>query len=127
MLATDVQNMLALSPQGSAGLETVLGFVNRKLITMRRKHAITLENLRMGALKGIVRDYDGSVLANDFTEFGITEKVVDFLLGTAGTDVLGKCQEVTGYMEDNLLGETMTGVHALCSPSGLPHSRGTPA
>ncbi|CAO4138033.1 major capsid protein [Methylorubrum extorquens] len=116
VLATDVQNMLALSPQGSAGLETVLGFVNRKLITMRRKHAITLENLRMGALKGIVRDYDGSVLVNYFTEFGITEKVVDFLLGTAGTDVLGKCQEVTGYMEDNLLGETMTGVHALCSP-----------
>lgn len=116
VLATDVQNMLALSPAGSAGLETVLGFLNRKLITMRRKHAITLENLRMGALKGVVRDYDGSVIVNYFTEFGITEKVVDFLLGTASTDVLGKCQDVTGYMEDNLLGETMTGVHALCSP-----------
>lgn len=116
VLSTDVQNMLALSPQGSAGLETVLGFVNRKLIVMRRKHAITLENLRMGALKGVVRDYDGSVIVNYFTEFGITEKVVDFVLGTAGTDVLGKCQDVTGYLEDNLLGETMTGVHALCSP-----------
>lgn len=116
VLATDVQNMLALSAAGAAGLETVLGFVNRKLITMRRKHAITLENLRMGALKGVVRDYDGSVIVNYFTEFGITEKVIDFALGTAGTDVLGKCQDVTGYMEDNLLGETMTGVHALCSP-----------
>ena len=30
--------------------------------------------------------------------------------------MLGKCQDVSGYMEDNLLGETMTSVHALCSP-----------
>ncbi|GJD73353.1 major capsid protein [Methylobacterium goesingense] len=116
VLATDVQNMLALTSGGAAGLETVLGFLNRKLITMRRKHAITLENLRMGAVKGIIRDSDGSVLLNLFTEFGVTEQVVDFLLGTPGTDVLGKCQDVSGYMEDNLLGETMTTVHALCSP-----------
>ncbi|ACK81223.1 major capsid protein [Methylorubrum extorquens] len=119
VLATDVQNMLALTPQGSAGLETVLGFVNRKLITMRRKHAITLENLRMGALKGVVRDYDGSPLVNYFTEFGVTEKVVDFALGTTTTDVGAKCDEVVGYMEDNLLGETMTGVHALASPEWM--------
>jgi len=116
VLSTDVQNMLAMTASGDAALETVLGFLNRKLITMRRKHAITLENLRMGALKGIVRDSDGTVLLNLFTMFGVTEQVVDFVLGTASTDVLGKCQDVTAYMEDNLLGETMTGVHALCSP-----------
>ena len=29
------------------------------------------------------------------------------------------CDEVTGYMEDNLLGETMTGVHALASPEWM--------
>lgn len=116
VLATDVQNMLALSGGGDAALETVLGFLNRKLITMRRKHAITLENLRMGAIKGVIRDYDGSVILNLFTAFGVTEQVVDFALGTATTDVLGKCQDVTAYMEDNLLGETMSGIHALCSP-----------
>lgn len=114
VLATDVQNMLALG--GVNGMESVLGFMNRKLITMRGKHAITLENLRMGALKGVIKDYDGTTIINLFTEFGVTEKVVDFLLGTSTTEVLGKCQEVTGYMEDNLMGETMTGVHALCSP-----------
>lgn len=116
VLATDVQNMLALAAGGAVGLETVNGFMNRKLLTMRRKHGITLENLRVGALKGIVRDYDGTPIVNYFTEFGVTEKVIDFVLGTGATDVLGKCQDVTGYMEDNLLGETMTGVHALCSP-----------
>ncbi|WP_279358180.1 major capsid protein [Methylobacterium indicum] len=116
VLATDVQNMLALTPNGIAGLETVLGFLNRKLIVMRNKHAITLEKLRMDALKGVIRDYDGSVILDLFAAFGVTQQVVDFTLGTSSTDVLGKCQDVTGYMEDNLLGETMTGVHALASP-----------
>ncbi len=116
VLATDVQNMLALTPNGIAGLETVLGFLNRKLIVMRNKHAITLEKLRMDALKGVIRDYDGSVILDLFAAFGVTQQVVDFTLGTSSTDVLGKCQDVTGYKEDNLLGETMTGVHALASP-----------
>ncbi|SFG92835.1 major capsid protein [Methylobacterium gossipiicola] len=116
VLATDVQNMLARTAGGDAGLETVLGFLNRKLITMRRKHAITLESLRMGAMKGVIRDSDGSVLLDLFAAFGVTEKVIDFVLGTGSTDVLGKCQDVTAHMEDNLLGETMTGVHALASP-----------
>lgn len=122
VLTSDVQNMLALGQFTGGGLsspgslETVQGFLDRKLITMRAKHAITLENLRMGALKGRVLDYDGSVLLDLFQMFNVTEQVVDFVLGTSTTDVLGKCQDVTGYMEDNLLGETMTGVHALCSP-----------
>lgn len=122
VLATDVQNMLALAPIGSAatfGLETVLGFMNRKLITMRMKHAITLENLRIGALKGVVRDYDCSVILDLFAMFGVTEEVFDFAFGTTGSgavDALTTCQNITGYMEDNLLGETMTGVHALASP-----------
>lgn len=114
VLATDVQNMLVMG--GVNGLETVLGFVNRKLITMRSKHAITLENLRMGALRGVIKDYDGATLVNLFTEFDVTEKVVDFVLGTPATDVLAKCMEVTGHMEDNLNGETMTGIVGLCSP-----------
>lgn len=117
VLALDVQNMIARAP--NLGLETVLGAVNRKLITMRRKHAITLENLRVGAIKGTILDYDGSTILNLFTEFGVTQKVVDFALGTASTDVGSKCREVSGYIEDNLMGDTMTGVMALASPSWM--------
>lgn len=115
VLALDVQNMLARAP--NLGLETVLGAVNRKLITMRRKHAITLENLRMGALKGRILDYDGSVVIDLFARFGVTEKVIDFALGTASTDVGAKLRELSGYMEDSLLGDTMTGVHGFASPT----------
>ncbi|GLS45147.1 major capsid protein [Methylobacterium brachythecii] len=125
VLALDVQNMLMRVGVAGAGggvasgigLETVLGMVNRKLITMRRKHAITLEHLRVSAITGVIVDYDGTPLINLFTEFGIVPKQVDFALGTAGTDVGSKCREVSGYIEDNLLGDTMTGVQALASPS----------
>lgn len=118
VLATDVQNLFARVQNNSAlALETVLGLVNRKLISMRRKHAITLENMRMGALKGVITDYDGTTLLNLFTEFGITQKTVDFTFGTATTDIGGVVRGISGYIEDNLLGDTMTSVYALCSPT----------
>ncbi len=116
VLATDVQDRLARIGQAGA-LDSVLGMVNRRLITARRKHAITLEFLRMGALKGIIYDYDATtVLVNLFTEFGVTPKEINFALTTGGTNVGSKCREVVSYIEDNLNGDTMTGVHCLASP-----------
>jgi len=123
VLATDVQNMLAwVRGLQAMQLETVLGYTNRKLIGMRRKHAITLENLRMGAVKGVVLDADGSVIVNFFTEFGVTPPQFDFTFGApavngAPFNIGSVATAVTGYMEDNLMGDTMTGVLALCSPS----------
>lgn len=40
---------------------------------------------------------------------------MDFLLGTAGTNVQGKVGEVLRAVEDNRLGEAMSSVHALVS------------
>jgi hypothetical protein len=117
VLALDVQNRIALRP--SMALQTVQGEVNKKLITMRGKHAITLEHLRAYALQGLVVDYDGTVVTNYFTEFGITEKVVDFAFTTDTTDVLAKLREINGYIEDNLEGEVMTGIHCLASPEWM--------
>ena len=96
--------------------ETVAGVLARHLETMRNKHAITLEHLRMGALKGEILDADGTPLVNLYTEFGITPKTVNFALGNANTNVKSKCTEVIRHIEDNLMGEFSTGVHCLCSP-----------
>ena len=112
--AADVQNRMGFA--GGGGLDSVMDLVNRKLALMRRKHAITLEHFRAGALNGIVLDYDGSTIVNFFTEFGVAEKVVDFPFTTATTEVSDKVLEVVAWIEDNLMGESMTGVHALCSP-----------
>ncbi|MBW2342511.1 MAG: major capsid protein [Deltaproteobacteria bacterium] len=89
--------------------------MNDHLETMRAKHAITLEHLRMGALKGVILDADASTIYNLYTEFEITQKVVDFLLGTAATNIQTKCFEVARHIEDNLKGEVMSGVRALIS------------
>ncbi|MDX6806320.1 major capsid protein [Terrihabitans rhizophilus] len=113
--ADDVQNILARVGQDGA-LEGVQTVVNRKQINMRRKHAITLEHMRISALRGEILDSDGSSLLNLFTSFGVTQKSIDFLLGTADTNVGGKIDELSGYMEDNLNGEVMSNAHVLCSP-----------
>ncbi len=97
--------------------ETVQEMMADKLEGARSRHDITLEFLRMGALKGLIIDGDGSTVLYDlFAEFGITKKVVNFKLGTQGTKVANLCREVVRHIEDNLMGEVMTGVRALVSP-----------
>lgn len=88
--------------------------MNNHLAAMKNKHLITREHLRIGALKGIILDADGSTLYNLYTEFGIVQKSVNFVLGTATTKIRAKCLEVKRHIEDNLKGEVMTGVKCLC-------------
>ncbi|MBT2750003.1 major capsid protein [Lysobacter sp. ISL-50] len=96
-------------------LETVAGVMADHLQTMRNKHAITLEHLRMGALKGVILDADGSELANLFDIFNIAPKTFDFQLANKDTDVRKKCLDLKRYMSQSLLGERMSGIHVLVS------------
>lgn len=98
-----------------SGMAALSEILNDHQQAMRNKHAITLEHLRMGALKGIILDADGSTLFNLYTEFGITAKEINFALGTSTTNVRNKCLAVSRHIEDNLRGEVMTGAHVLCS------------
>ncbi len=89
----------------------------RKLVAIRRHHSITLEYIRLGMLKGLIKDGKGRTLYDLFDVFDITKKTVDFVLGTTGTDVRAKCEEVVDHTMSNLKGETTTGVEAIVSPS----------
>ncbi|OSM07663.1 major capsid protein [Magnetofaba australis] len=114
VLPEEVQGIRAFGSEGElAALSDVLAL---HLQSMRDKHAITLEHLRMGALKGEILDADGSTIYDLFGEFGITAKSINFQLGSATTDVKAKCLELKRHIEDNLRGEFMTGVHCLVSP-----------
>ena len=104
------------SEDAMAELQAVM---NDHLQSLKDKHAITLEWLRMGALKGLILDSDGSTMYDLFSEFGVTQKTVNFSLGTESTDVRGKCFEVTRAIEDNLQGEVYDRVHCLCSSTFL--------
>lgn len=114
--AMDVQDMFnRYAGSQDGGLAAVQDLVNRKLLRMRGKHATTLENLRMGALRGVVPDADGSTLLNLFTIFGVTERVVTFGFADPAADINARISDVITHIEDNLLGDTMTGIRALCS------------
>lgn len=115
--AGELQNMIgATGGVANLLLERVDAAVLRKLNRMRAKHAITLEHMRMGSLKGQLLDYDGSTIYNWFTEFGITEKVINFPFSVGTTDVPALVTSVARWIEDNLFGDTMTGIRVLCSP-----------
>jgi len=112
--AADVANVRQFGSETEVA--QVLDEVNDRLIEIRGSLDITREYLRSGAIAGKVLDADGTVISNFFTEFGVTEKVVDFDLGTAATNHEAKVREVLRHVEANMLGDTMTGVRALCSP-----------
>ena len=124
VLPAEVQNVRAF---GSTNQETALAdLMARKLQTMRNKHAITLENLRAGALRGVIADADGSTIYNLFTEFGISEQVENFHLDVETTDVRSHCLAVKRFIERHLFGETMDHVHCFCSPSFFDDLTGHP-
>jgi hypothetical protein len=113
ILPADVQGMPALGLSDAA--DPLVEVMNRKLTLMRRKHAQTREYMEMNALRGIVKDGAGTTLYNYFTEFGLDQISVDFVFGTAGTNIQGKVRTTLRAIEDNLMGETMTTAHALVS------------
>lgn len=110
----DVDRIRAFGGNVRANMATLL---NQRLAAARAKHDITLEHMRMGALKGLIMDADGTTPIVDlYSAFGITAKTVDFVLGTAATDVAAKCREVRRHIEDNLLGDMMSSVRVEVSP-----------
>ena len=113
ILPADIQGMPALGL--SDATDPLVEVMNRKLTLMRRKHAQTREYMEMNALRGIVKDGAGTTLYNYFTEFGLDQISVDFVFGTAGTNIQGKVRTTLRAIEDNLLGETMITAHALVS------------
>lgn len=112
--AADVDGVRAFGTENQS--EVIAQVINDRLAEMRAKHAQTLEFMRAGALKGVITDGAGRTLYNLFTEYGITQKSVDFKLGTAATDVPEKIREVARHIEDNLKGELHTGFRMFVSP-----------
>ncbi len=113
VLPEEVQGIRAFGSETET--DALANLLALKLQNMRNKHAITLEYLRMGALKGVILDADGSTLYDLYSEFGITAKTVSFVLTNSATEVLLKVLEVKRHIEDNLKGEFMTGIMCLCS------------
>jgi hypothetical protein len=113
IVADKVQNVRAFGSESE--LQTVQSIVNEKLGELRRDMDLTLEWHRMGALKGLLLDADGSTLMDSFATFNLVAQTHDLVLDNDATKVKVKVVEAIRKMEAALGAKVYTGVHVLCS------------
>lgn len=98
VMAHEIQNIRAFGSETE--LLQVQDEVMRRMLALRRDQALTHENMRLGAVQGIVTDADGSTIRNWFTEWGVSQAAeVDFNLdATTGAAVRTSCDAVVRAM-----------------------------
>lgn len=113
VMADEVQNVRAFGSENEQ--EAVQALINERLVDLRAMHEVTLEHLRVGAIKGQILDADGStVLFNLFTEFGVSQQTQDIALGTDTTEVRNDAVAIQRLIEDELGAEPISGYRAFC-------------
>lgn len=117
IMADSVQNVRAFGQTGV--LEVLMDRVNsrlRNLVNWRLDP--TLEYQRVGALKGIIVNADGTTLYNLFTEFGVTqEPEIDFDLDAASPvdgELRETCAAIVRTIAKNLGGVATGTIFAEC-------------
>jgi hypothetical protein len=116
VLPADIQGKRAYGASNAA--ETEAAVIARKMARIAKAYDTTLELARFKTLTTLTAYApNGTVAANFATDFGITQTSVDFVLGTATTDIMGKVESVIAAMQDNAnTGDVIAGVVAYCSP-----------
>lgn len=113
--AESVQGVRAMGSETE--LETVQTEFLRNMAEVRDDMELTHEHHRLGAIKGIVLDSDGStVIYNFWTEMGISQPTeVDFELDSTSTDVRAKCKSIVRAVRRGAKGALPPGaeIHAL--------------
>lgn len=103
---------------GSTDNETIARATAEKLEDMKRAWNQTQEYMKLQAKKGIFKTPEGTVVANMFTEFGITQTSIDFVLGTNTTNVDQKIRLLKKAVSTNVMnGGAIGGIEVLVDPS----------
>lgn len=115
--AEEVQDMVAPGTENT--LQTVAGEVQERLTSIRDDMELTRENMRLGAINGVLLDADGSVLVDFFNKFGVTRATeIDFDLDNATLATLAdNCLEVIKrmtYAAKGVWKPGMSGATGLC-------------
>jgi hypothetical protein len=119
--ADDLQGKRAFGSEDA--LEVYTTVVNERMEKMKQDHEVTHEWHRVGALKGIVLDADGTTEVVDFfDQFGITQLTIPVDFADAGTeddaDPAANMKQVCTVLERQMqlaLGATpFNGIHVFC-------------
>lgn len=119
VVADEVQDLRAFGAEGDVGqVETLESILAEKM----RKHTsaldATLEHQRCGAIKGLIVDKFGGVMADLYQAYGLAAAVpVEFDFGTASFGFRKACATVQRTIEDALdENYGVDGVDAWCGP-----------
>jgi hypothetical protein len=107
--------------------EALEDLVMMKTEAAAAKHDITLEWYRMGALRGLVMDADGTTLLDMFASFGLSQTVFNFPFSNTSANIGQFIETVKRYFEVNALGETFSSIRVLCSPEFFAALTGHPS
>lgn len=112
----DVQGKSAYGNLDQA--DTTAAAIARKMEKIKKSFNVTREVARFKTLgTGAIWAPNGTIAGNFYTDFGITRKEVDFVFGTATTDIVAKVEEIIGSFQQSAQdGSVITGVTAYCSP-----------
>lgn len=102
---------------GFTDSQTYAGATAEKLEDMKRAWNQTQEYMKLQAKKGIFKTPDGTVVADMFSEFGITQLEVDFLLADPTTNLDSKIRELKTKVAKNVMnGGAIGGIEVLVDP-----------
>lgn len=110
--AHQVANLRAFGQESQ--LETMQGYALKRMAKLRQDVELTTENLRLGAVTGVVKDADGSTIIDYFSFWGVAEPAaISFALGTETTKVRNKCDQVVRTMQKNAEGAFLPGTEII--------------
>lgn len=113
ILADEIQNVRSFGSESMQ--DAVAAIANERLADLRAAHEVTLEHLRIGAVKGIIYDGDGSTpIYNLFTEFNVVQQTAAIDLTANVRSQLVAAQRLA---EAELGAEPITGWRAFCGDS----------
>ena len=97
--------------------QTLANVRAEKLVDMRLAADQSLEYMKLQAMKGAMKTPNGRTVADMFSLFNITQKSIDFDLGTDTTDVDAKIAEMKRHIaKEAKTGGTIQGVDVFVDP-----------
>lgn len=114
VLADEVQGIRAYGSETE--VEQASTLVARKLANVRASMDLTHENMRVGALKGLVTDADGSTLLDVYDAFGMTQETQFWNISAAANgDPKGSSITLKSMIRAKLGGRSFTKVRGIAS------------
>ncbi len=119
VMADEILNLKTFGMPDGIGndVASITALVNKRFLAMRQNNDLTMEWQRIGAIKGIVLDYDGVTPILDlYDTFGVTQQKFAMHLDDTATKVRQKSVQVRRLVESKLGGLGYTSLRAIAGP-----------